>query len=114
MRRLDRQFITAGVIIVVGSIIALLITTSFAKSRSQNGADENLWNVYSKQCDAKQYAVYGTANASGTFLCEESIACRTDADCEYLEIDKLPPRIGSCVNGSCTATCGSGVIRQCK
>ncbi len=64
---------------------------------------------WSAACARGTYAVYYGDN----FTCVPPRPCSTSADCSYLEISKLPPRVGFCEQGRCMAACGSGISRPC-
>ncbi len=64
---------------------------------------------WSAACARGTYAVYSGDN----FTCVAPRSCASSKDCGYLEIDKLPPRVGYCEQGRCMAACGSGISRPC-
>ena len=76
-----------------------------ACSQSEPEQLDAMADPYSETCPAGQYGV-----GDG---CEPLRACETDADCEYLLKETLPPRTGSCEAGTCKAYCGSGIVRVC-
>ncbi|MFN7991530.1 MAG: hypothetical protein U0R44_05210 [Candidatus Micrarchaeia archaeon] len=88
-------------LLLIGAIL-------LAGCSAQKGA-ETFKDPWSGNCSSGEYAVF-SANGS---VCEPPRACLSDLDCKYLEVDKLPPRVGSCSGGRCTAFCGSGMIREC-
>lgn len=47
------------------------------------------------------------------FRCSPLRTCMDDADCVYLKYDKIPPRVGKCVEHKCKAYCGSGKQLEC-
>jgi hypothetical protein len=73
------------------------------------GDVEPVRDPWSETCSQGTYAIY----SDGDVVCESPRSCEVDADCDYLRIDKLPPRYGTCVEGTCRAFCGSGIVREC-
>jgi hypothetical protein len=69
-------------------------------------------DYWSAECPESRYAIYAE-NGSTMLGCEPLKDCSANSDCEYLMINKLPPRNGACVNGTCKAYCGSGILREC-
>ena len=69
-------------------------------------------DYWSAECPEGLYATYAE-NSSTVLGCEPLRGCAANSDCGYLTIGKLPPRNGACVNGTCKAYCGSGILKEC-
>jgi hypothetical protein len=102
---MKRSYIYIGA--AVGVLIAIAVVLNLAR---QSNADP-ISNIYSADCEEWQFGLYGD---NGSITCEEPRSCTTTADCDYLLIETLPPRVGSCEAGRCVAYCGSGVLRRCR
>ena len=91
----------------------LLLLLAFAlfgcAGTARSGEPEPIADPWSASCPSGTLAVYSAHNAT----CEAPHPCISNADCGYLEIDKLPPRVGYCDSGMCKAACGSGISRPC-
>jgi len=58
-------------------------------------------------------ATYSVAEDMEGYVCTPLKTCAGDADCKYLDLNKVPPRVGKCVNQKCKAYCGSGTEWEC-
>jgi hypothetical protein len=97
---------------VIAIIVAAIAV--FALSGCAAKEPQRIQDPWSENCSAGTYAIFGTSDTSGANVsCEAPHACSNETDCAYLEIGKLPPRVGACVAGACRAYCGSGIIREC-
>ncbi|MFZ2455577.1 MAG: hypothetical protein WAX07_03780 [Candidatus Altiarchaeia archaeon] len=61
-------------------------------------------DVWSETCPEGTYSV---SDEEEGFICSALRSCETDADCQYLEMKKVPSRTGRCVEGKCKAYCKS-------
>jgi len=102
---------------VIAIIVAVIVVFAFAAvalSGCTAKEPQRIPDPWSENCSAGTYAIFNTSDTSGANAsCEAPRACSNESDCAYLEIGKLPPRVGACVAGSCKAYCGSGIIREC-
>jgi|WetSurMetagenome_2_1015567.scaffolds.fasta_scaffold07499_6 hypothetical protein len=85
----------------------LLAFSGCAAEKQKTSFKRDKW---SETCPDGSYSVLDDDEG---YVCAPLRTCIEDADCKYLELNKVPPRVGKCVERKCKAYCGSGTEWEC-
>jgi hypothetical protein len=85
----------------------LLAFSGCAAEKQKTSFKRDTW---SETCPEGSYSVMDDDEG---YVCAPLRTCIEDADCKYLELNKMPPRVGRCVDKKCKAYCGSGTEWEC-
>ncbi len=103
-------------ILLILTIILTVITSLFLIYLKSNYKGEDVKNIWSKDCDIFEYAIYKMDQNGLIYVeCQNTRYCRVNRDCSYLDIiDNNNSRIGKCFVSSCVAFCGSDPLFECR
>jgi hypothetical protein len=85
----------------------LLLASGCASKEEKTTYKRDTWSL---NCPEGAYSVVSDEDG---YVCSPLRSCVDDDDCVYLQLDKVPPRVGKCVENKCKAYCGSGDPWEC-